>query len=79
MRVHRRRRPLPQLDVKNCKDIYASFDKYCEVEVLEGDNQHNAEQHGMQARRPGEGGRGGQACGRAGGRGPRGLLASFLA
>jgi ubiquitin carboxyl-terminal hydrolase 7 len=42
-----------QLDVKNCKDIYASFDKYCEVEVLEGDNQYNAEQHGMQDARKG--------------------------
>lgn len=41
-------RPLLQLDVKGCKDIYASFDKYCEVEVLEGDNQYNAEKHGMQ-------------------------------
>lgn len=40
-----------QLDVKGCKDIYASFDKYCEVEVLEGDNQYNAEKHGMQVGR----------------------------
>jgi ubiquitin carboxyl-terminal hydrolase 7 len=40
-----------QLDVKDCRDIYASFDKYCEVEVLEGENQYNAEQHGMQVRR----------------------------
>jgi ubiquitin carboxyl-terminal hydrolase 7 len=42
-----------QLDVKDCRDIYASFDKYCEVEVLEGENQYNAEQHGMQVRRVG--------------------------
>lgn len=37
-----------QLDVKGCKDIYASFDRYCEVETLQGDNQYQAEQHGMQ-------------------------------
>lgn len=42
-----------QLDVKDCKDIYASFDKYCEVEVLEGDNQYNAEKLGMQDARKG--------------------------
>ena len=44
--------PLPppplQLDVKGCKSIYDSFDKYCEVETLEGDNQYNAEGHGLQ-------------------------------
>lgn len=40
----------PQLDVKDCADVYASFDKFCEVEVLAGDNQYNAEQHGMQVR-----------------------------
>ena len=39
--------------MKDCRDIYASFDKYCEVEVLEGENQYNAEQHGMQVRRVG--------------------------
>lgn len=37
-----------QLDVKGCKDIYASFDKYVEVERLEGDNKYHAEQHGLQ-------------------------------
>ncbi|KAL4423841.1 hypothetical protein ABPG75_001142 [Micractinium tetrahymenae] len=42
-----------QLDVKGCKDIYTSFDKYCEVEVLDGDNQYNAEKHGMQDARKG--------------------------
>ncbi|XP_071706732.1 ubiquitin C-terminal hydrolase 12-like [Rutidosis leptorrhynchoides] len=37
-----------QLDVKGCRDIYASFDKYVEVERLEGDNKYHAEQHGLQ-------------------------------
>lgn len=37
-----------QLDVKGCKDIYASFDKYVEVERLEGDNKYRAEQYGLQ-------------------------------
>ena len=37
-----------QLDVKGCRDVYASFDKYVEVERLEGDNKYQAEQHGLQ-------------------------------
>ena len=37
-----------QLDVKGCKDVYASFDKYVEVEKLDGDNKYHAEQHGLQ-------------------------------
>lgn len=37
-----------QLDVKGCRDIYDSFDKYCEVETLEGDNKYEAEGHGKQ-------------------------------
>ncbi|KAI3856932.1 hypothetical protein MKX03_012340 [Papaver bracteatum] len=38
-----------QLDVKGCKDVYASFDKYVEVERLEGDNKYQADQqHGLQ-------------------------------
>ncbi|KAL6559093.1 CSN-associated deubiquitinating enzyme Ubp12 [Orobanche hederae] len=37
-----------QLDVKGCKDVYASFDKYVEVERLEGDNKYHAEAHGLQ-------------------------------
>ncbi|CAA3017074.1 ubiquitin carboxyl-terminal hydrolase 12-like isoform X2 [Olea europaea subsp. europaea] len=37
-----------QLDVKGCKDVYASFDKYVEVENLEGDNKYHAEEHGLQ-------------------------------
>jgi hypothetical protein len=39
-----------QLDVKGCQDVYASFDKYVEVERLEGDNKYHAEQHGLQVR-----------------------------
>ncbi|KAM7262159.1 hypothetical protein ACFE04_021236 [Oxalis oulophora] len=37
-----------QLDVKGCRDVYASFDKYVEVERLEGDNKYHAEGHGLQ-------------------------------
>ena len=37
-----------QLDVKGCNDVYASFDKYVEVERLEGDNKYHAEEHGLQ-------------------------------
>ncbi|XP_043711908.1 ubiquitin C-terminal hydrolase 12 isoform X3 [Telopea speciosissima] len=42
-----------QLDVKGCRDVYASFDKYVEVERLEGDNKYHAEQHGLQDARKG--------------------------
>ncbi|KAL0736443.1 hypothetical protein Bca4012_012653 [Brassica carinata] len=41
-----------QLDVKGCKDVYASFDKYVEVERLEGDNKYHAEGHGLQVDYP---------------------------
>jgi ubiquitin carboxyl-terminal hydrolase 7 len=41
-----------QLDVKGCKDVYESFDKYVEVERLEGDNKYQAEQFGLQVRPP---------------------------
>ena len=37
-----------QLDVKGCADVAASFGKYCEKEVLEGDNKYAAEGHGLQ-------------------------------
>lgn len=37
-----------QLDVKGCRDVYSSFDKYVEVERLEGDNKYHAENHGLQ-------------------------------
>lgn len=39
-----------QLDVKGCKDVYESFDKYVEVERLEGENKYHAEQFGLQVR-----------------------------
>lgn len=42
-----------QLDVKGCKTIYDSFDKYCEVEVLDGDNKYEAEGFGKQDARKG--------------------------
>ncbi|XP_010312501.2 ubiquitin C-terminal hydrolase 12 isoform X3 [Solanum lycopersicum] len=42
-----------QLDVKGCRDIYASFDKYVEVERLEGDNKYHAEKYGLQDARKG--------------------------
>ncbi|KAA8539052.1 hypothetical protein F0562_025744 [Nyssa sinensis] len=42
-----------QLDVKGCRDVYASFDKYVEMEHLEGDNKYHAEQHGIQDARKG--------------------------
>uniref|UniRef100_M4B5H9 Ubiquitin carboxyl-terminal hydrolase n=1 Tax=Hyaloperonospora arabidopsidis (strain Emoy2) TaxID=559515 RepID=M4B5H9_HYAAE len=37
-----------QLDVKGCKDLMQSFRKYVEVEMLDGDNQYDAEGHGKQ-------------------------------
>ncbi|CAH0482166.1 unnamed protein product [Peronospora belbahrii] len=37
-----------QLDVKGCKDLMQSFRKYVEVELLDGDNQYEAEGHGKQ-------------------------------
>ncbi|KAL5221469.1 hypothetical protein ABZP36_026182 [Zizania latifolia] len=36
------------LDVKGCSDVYASFDKYVEVERLEGDNIYQSDKHGLQ-------------------------------
>ncbi|KAL8129987.1 hypothetical protein V2J09_019142 [Rumex salicifolius] len=42
-----------QLDVKGCRDVYASFDKYVEVEQLEGDNKYHAEHYGLQDARKG--------------------------
>nr|XP_023929861.1 ubiquitin carboxyl-terminal hydrolase 12-like isoform X2 [Quercus suber] len=42
-----------QLDVKGCRDVYASFDKYVEVERLEGDNKYHAERYGLQDARKG--------------------------
>mmetsp|Transcript_7331 Transcript_7331/g.19028 ORF Transcript_7331/g.19028 Transcript_7331/m.19028 type:complete len:1112 (-) Transcript_7331:2065-5400(-) len=43
-----------QLDVKGCKDVYASFDKYVEVERLDGENKYQAgDEHGLQDARKG--------------------------
>eukprot|EP00887_Chlorella_sp_A99_P006814 scaffold2.g6814.t1 len=52
-RAHTPPCPLEQLDVKGCRSIYDSFDKYCEVVTLDGENQYNAESHGMQDARKG--------------------------
>ena len=37
-----------QLRVKGITDLMKSFEDYCEVETLDGDNQYRAEGHGMQ-------------------------------
>ena len=37
-----------QLNVKGCSSILESFEKYTEVEVLDGDNMYEAEGHGKQ-------------------------------
>ncbi|XLS71974.1 hypothetical protein HN51_028839 [Arachis hypogaea] len=42
-----------QLDVKGCRNVYDSFDKYVEVERLEGDNKYHAEKYGLQEARKG--------------------------
>jgi len=42
-----------QLDVKGCKNIYDSFNKYVEVENLDGENKYRAEGHGLQDARKG--------------------------
>ncbi|CAI5528448.1 unnamed protein product, partial [Closterium sp. Naga37s-1] len=41
------------LDVKGCKDVYASLDKYVEVQNLDGNTKFYAEQHGAQDARKG--------------------------
>lgn len=37
-----------QLNVKGCKDIYESFDKYIEVEYMTGNDKYDAEGFGLQ-------------------------------
>eukprot|EP01105_Mastigella_eilhardi_P020202 TRINITY_DN4792_c0_g1_i1.p1 TRINITY_DN4792_c0_g1~~TRINITY_DN4792_c0_g1_i1.p1 ORF type:complete len:857 (-),score=255.49 TRINITY_DN4792_c0_g1_i1:107-2677(-) len=41
------------LTVKGCKDIYASFDKYMEEELLQGSNRYQAEGFGLQEAKKG--------------------------
>lgn len=41
------------LDVKGCKDIVESFQRYTEVEVLDGENKYFAEGHGLQPAKKG--------------------------
>eukprot|EP00803_Ostreobium_quekettii_P006505 evm.model.scf_920EXC.1 EVM.evm.TU.scf_920EXC.1 scf_920EXC:20698-24688(+) len=36
-----------QLEVKGCNDIYASLDKFCKEERLDGQNKYQAEGHGL--------------------------------
>lgn len=37
-----------QLDVRGCKNVYESFDKYVEVEILAKENSYQAESFGLQ-------------------------------
>jgi ubiquitin carboxyl-terminal hydrolase 7 len=37
-----------QLDVKDCPTLEHSFRKYVQLELLDGDNQYDAEAHGKQ-------------------------------
>jgi hypothetical protein len=37
-----------QLDVKGCRNIYESFRKYTSIEMLDGENQYDAGEHGKQ-------------------------------
>lgn len=36
------------LNVIGCKDVYESFKKYCEIEMLQGDDMYKADGHGFQ-------------------------------
>lgn len=36
------------LNVRGLSDIYAAFDKYVEVETMEGENRYQADGHGLQ-------------------------------
>ena len=37
-----------QLNVKGCNDVYESFDKYIETELLDGTNKYEVEEHGKE-------------------------------
>ena len=45
--VHTQRFP-PPTPHQGCRDVYESFDKYCEVELLQGDNRYSTDSHGLQ-------------------------------
>ena len=34
--------------MKGCKNVYDSFDKYVEIERMEGENKYQADNHGLQ-------------------------------
>lgn len=34
--------------MKGCKNVYESFDKYVEIEKMEGENKYQANNHGLQ-------------------------------
>ena len=36
------------LDVKDCKNVYDSFDKFIQVQQMDGANKYQAEGHGYQ-------------------------------
>jgi ubiquitin carboxyl-terminal hydrolase 7 len=42
-----------QLNVKGCSNIYDSLDQYTQIETLEGDNQYNSDEFGLQNARKG--------------------------
>ncbi|KAK9819401.1 hypothetical protein WJX81_005916 [Elliptochloris bilobata] len=42
-----------QLDVRGCASVQASFEKFCEVERMEGRDQYQSEVHGLQDARMG--------------------------
>ena len=41
-----------QLDVRGCASVQASFERFCEVERMEGRDQYQTEVHGLQVRGP---------------------------
>ena len=42
-----------QLNVRGCKNLIESFDQYCAIEMLDGNNQYSTEDYGMQDARKG--------------------------
>ena len=41
---------LIELDVLGCKDVYASLERFCAEEILEGSHKYNADKHGLQVK-----------------------------